>query len=238
MAKTKVLRPTVGAVVENLLTNAPKVNEVLRPESAGGHANMKDASVLGEAGKFVDLVVEIAEAKAALEKLEARQTKIEEWLLEQMQTGQTQRLTAKGRTVYIREDFIVSKSKGVTTDQVNDALRLFGLSDLIAEGYNAQTLKATVREMEERAKAAGFFVDLEYLDTISDPGDRAKAGEKRFANRCSVCGEFYPATGAEGAMECSKDHDAAPCYEVDNGVPLSMRQLLYIAKKPRLGCTK
>lgn len=241
MAKkaTKVLRPGNAPTAAGVLATAPKVTDVLRPESAGGEVNFAGADVLAEAGKFVDLELQIEDAEANLKALKDRQAKLEEWLLEQMSIAQTQRLTAKSRTIYIRKDFIVSKAKGITTDQVNDKLREFGLSDLIAEGYNANTLKATVREMEERAQAAGFFVDLEYLETLPAE-DRAEAGAKRFAYKCSACGEFYPAASGEpmkGAT-CSKDHDAAECYHVENGVPLLLRGLLYIATKPKLGCVK
>ena len=241
MAKkaTKVLRPT-GASAAAVLESAPKVTDVpLRPEVDGGEVNFEGADVLQQATKYVDLEDQIADAEEAVNKLKAKQAKIEEWLLDQMQTNQTQSLKAKKRTIFIRKDLIVSKAKGITTDQVNEKLREFGLGDLIAEGYNANTLKATVREMEEKAKEAGFFVDLEYLETLPAE-DREEAGAKRFAYRCSACGEFYEAASGEpmkGAT-CSKEHDAAPCYHVENGVPLLLRGLLYIAIKPKLSCVK
>lgn len=230
-----VLRPSGSAAT--LLQTAPKVTDVyLRPADAGGEINLAGADVLEQAGIYADLEQSIEDAEAALKKLKDNQGKIEEWLLEQMTIAKTQRLTAKGRTIYVRTDFIVSKGKGITTDQVNEQLRDVGLGDLIAEGYNANTLKATVKEMEERARAHDHFVDLEWLATLPEE-DQTEAGAKRFAYRCSKCGEFF-AEGGQSSVVCTSDHEPVDCHRVENGVPILLRGLLYIAVKPKLGCTK
>lgn len=77
---------------------------------------------------------------------------LEEPLLNDMAEAGIQNVNCGGLTIYRRTDFYVSKRGDVPTPEIVDALRRHGLGYLVAEGYNANSLKSVIREWRDEER--------------------------------------------------------------------------------------
>lgn len=185
-------------------------------------AQAADAPETAKAFEYADAATnEVAKRLIALRDEQAKHEKAaadakkladeaEAALVEAFATEGVQSVNIDGRTVYRRKDLIVSKAAGVATDSVIEAVRAAGWGALIGENYNAQTLKATVRECRERAAEAGF------------------AGVRAWYK--AETGEFFPELAAFEIRE-----DVA---KVIDGIPADLFPLLYIEEKSKIGIQK
>jgi hypothetical protein len=86
-----------------------------------------------------------AEAEAALDKVKAELANLEEAVLVEFEmTGQS-KVFVDGRTYFPRRDVRASAKNG-DTEYLASVLRELGLSDIVKETVNANTLSAYVRE--------------------------------------------------------------------------------------------
>ena len=99
--------------------------------------------------EFTALEHERREHEDRLKVIGERLGKITEPLLDHFADSGIQNANVNGLTVYVRIDRFVSKRGDATTDQVCAALRECGLSYMVNDGYNAQSLKSKVREYQE-----------------------------------------------------------------------------------------
>lgn len=89
-----------------------------------------------------------AEAKA----LKDEATLLEAELVEAFSEAGTQSVNIDGKTIYLHRSTFAQRKPGVTAEDVKEALRASGASDLVTETVNAQTLSAWVRELVEAAE--------------------------------------------------------------------------------------
>jgi hypothetical protein len=179
------------------------------PESAKPFEYV-DASTSEVAKRLIALREEQAKHEKAAAEAKKKADEAEAALVESFAAEGLQSVNIDGRTVYRRKDLIVSKAAGVATDSVVEAIQAAGWGSLIGESYNANTLKASVRECRERAAAAGF------------------AGRRAFYD--SISGEFYAEDGEIPTI--------GSVSEVVDGIPVELFPLLYIEEKSKIGIQK
>jgi hypothetical protein len=96
--------------------------------------------------EFLELALEKERLEERTEAIDARMKVLEEEILGHWADAGTQSVKQSGRTLFIRHDFYCSKKRGVFTQKICDLLREHGLERMVSEGYNAQSLKAVVKE--------------------------------------------------------------------------------------------
>jgi hypothetical protein len=106
---------------------------------------------------------EIAEEE---ERLKKERQSLEQTLLDQWADRGQQRATVGGLTVYVRQDFYCNKRAGVPTQRVCEILQMVGLGAMVAEAYNAQSLKARVKEMVAEDQVPAALEEVLAYDTI------------------------------------------------------------------------
>ena len=115
-----------------------------------------------ELKEFVALEDEKAALKIRLKAIESRLGELDESLTRQFVEDGIQSTTISGRTVYLRREIYASAKDG-DKEAVVAALKTCDLGQYVNEDYNANSLKAYVREMlreaEERARAEGRVID-------------------------------------------------------------------------------
>lgn len=98
--------------------------------------------------RFVQLEAERREHEERLKVIGEEAGKLQAALLDQFADTGIQNAKVSGLTVYVRLDRFVSKKSDVSTEQVCEALRDAGLSYMVSDGYNAQSLKSKIREYQ------------------------------------------------------------------------------------------
>lgn len=73
-------------------------------------------------------------------------------LAEDMAMAGLQNAKIDGATVFIRTDRFVTKKSGKTMEEVCEILRACDMSDLVGTAYNANSLKARIREMQDEGE--------------------------------------------------------------------------------------
>ena len=199
MARTKATLAPLAAQAEG----APE------SEKAFDYA---DAATNEVAKRLIALRDEQAKHEAAAAKAKDAADKAEAALVEAFALEGVQSVNIDGRTVYRRKDLIVSKAKGVGTDAVIETIEAIGWGSLIGETYNAQTLKATVRECRDRAAEKGFAGKPAWYDGST--------------------GEFFPPDLVSARMENRE------LIRVIDGIPADLYPLLYIEEKAKIGIQK
>lgn len=118
--------------------------------------------------QFVALADEKSALEQRLKQIEADQKALEEALLQQFQESGTQSVNVDGRTVSLRRDLFASPRDG-DREAVIEALKAADLGQYVKEDYNANSLKAYVREMVRAAEAerGGPLADL--TDALPEP---------------------------------------------------------------------
>lgn len=117
---------------------------------------------IAELKEFVALEDEKAGIKTRLKAIESRLGQLDESLTRQFVEDGIQSTSIDGRTVYLHRDIYASAKDG-DKEAVVVALKACDLSQYISEDYNANSLKAFVREMvreaEEQARLEGRVLD-------------------------------------------------------------------------------
>jgi len=197
----------------------------IRPEAAGGDANLAGADLTGVGREYVGFMEELDELETKADKLKAKMKHREEWMLEAMRTAGVPRFTVAGesgarKTFSVAEDWIVSKAKGIDTEQLADVLKVIQMPELIGQAVNANTLKATVKQ---------FMATAGLADAL---GDRAY---------CRQCSTFHgvEAVGRACPAGCLDDRYQGDRPEllakVIDGIPAELRAVLYVEKQYKLG---
>ena len=99
--------------------------------------------------QFAQLQLRRRELEEALEVVTKGITALEPEILEYFADQGIQSANVLGLCCYMKTDFFVSKKAdkdGVTTQIVCDAMRDFGLGYMVADGYNAASLKSKIKE--------------------------------------------------------------------------------------------
>ena len=120
--------------------------------------------------EFVALEKEKAAMKLREKAINTRMEELDKLITQQFIDDGIQNTTIDGRTVYLHRDLYASPIDG-DKEAVARALKEAELSQYVHEDYNANSLKAYVREMvreaEERARVEGTV--LEDLSTAIPP---------------------------------------------------------------------
>jgi predicted nuclease with TOPRIM domain len=115
-----------------------------------------------ELKEFVALEGEKSDLKTRLKAIESRLGELDESLTKQFIEDGIQSTRIDGRTVYLHRDIYASAKDG-DKEAVIVALKECDLSQYVREDYNANLLKAFVREMvheaEEKARLEGRVLD-------------------------------------------------------------------------------
>lgn len=107
-------------------------------------------ATMGEALKeFARLENERRDLEDRLSEVKAAAAVIQERLLNDFADAGMQSANVDGLTVYVRMDRFVSKRSEVTTEQVCQVLRDCGLGYMVADGYNASSLKGKISEYQK-----------------------------------------------------------------------------------------
>lgn len=231
--KPKTLRPSTAPVEPT--TPAPLGgSEVVRPTSAGGEANLVGSSLAEIGAAYVDLGRELHRLEELVDDVKRRMKAREEWMIEEMISSGVSLFRVKGadgvvKTIYTSADWIVSKAKGVTTDDLANVLRAIGFQELVADAVNANTLKATAKEAINRYRDAS----KPWLDKDSPIDPNAVAGY------CSRCSRFFPPSEvATPCPACSREMtggDLPPLIEETvEGIPRRLRDILYIEERTKI----
>lgn len=171
--------------------------------------------LLSVANSWVDLAEEADRLETALESVRAKLKAREAVILDQMAAGAMDRITVRGRTLYPIRDSIVGRAKGVSADDLIIALRHAGLGDIVGEKVQANTLKATIKEIRNRAIDAGH----------------AGGGMK-----CTLCGRVH-SVEARSCDTCATNTRAwselIPCID---GIDAELWAMLYVEDRLKLGC--
>ncbi len=137
---------------------------------------------VSELKEFVALEEEKADLKARLKAIETRLVELDELITRQFLDDGIQSTRIDGRTVYLHRDIYASPKDG-DKQAVAAALKACNLGQYVREDYNANSLKAYVREMvreaEEAARAEGRVID-----------DPAKALPERLAATLNISTVF------------------------------------------------
>ena len=96
--------------------------------------------------QIVDLQIQIDEAVAALNLLKERRNALDGEGIEYFIETGTQRVTRRGKTVYLSTTWRSSIPASVDKEEAYEALRKHGLGHAVKEQYNASTLSADIRE--------------------------------------------------------------------------------------------
>lgn len=100
--------------------------------------------------EFVALHERKRELDAELKKVSKQLDDLEEILVPQFITDGVQSMNVDGRTVYIQKEVYAGPLNG--RDEVIEALKSSDLGQYVAENYNAQSLKAYVREIAKEVE--------------------------------------------------------------------------------------
>jgi hypothetical protein len=115
-----------------------------------------------ELKEFVKLEQEKADIKLRLKNIESRLGELDESLTRQFIEDGIQSTRIDGRTVYLHRDLFASAKDG-DKEAVVVALKACNLGQYVKEDYNANSLKAYVREMvreaEEQARIEGRVIE-------------------------------------------------------------------------------
>lgn len=106
-----------------------------------------------------------AEAKAVKDELLA----LEAELVEAYVDAETQSVNVDGKTIYLHRSVFAQRKEGADADDVKAALLADGLSELVTETVNSNTLSAYVREATEGDDSPGL---PENLAAVIEPGER------------------------------------------------------------------
>lgn len=99
--------------------------------------------------RYTELANELRTCSERAESLEAEIKPLQEALLEAYAENGLQRATLNGLTVFVRHDFFASKKAGVSTESLCETLVKCGCEYLVKTGYNANSLRAKVREWRD-----------------------------------------------------------------------------------------
>ncbi len=118
--------------------------------------------ITAELKEFVKLEQEKADIKLRLKNIETRLGELDESLTKQFLEDGIQSTRIDGRTVYLHRDLFASAKDG-DKESVVTALKACNLGQYVKEDYNANSLKAYVREMvreaEEQARIEGRVIE-------------------------------------------------------------------------------
>lgn len=233
-AASKTLRPTGATAIADDPKVKASIDEsnrelgVARPESAGGDVNFDGSDITAVGRDFVDISLELDRLEELVTNQKRKLKAREDWLIENMRLQGCESMRVAGtsgtkKTLFTTRDWIVSKGKGVTTEQLAGVLREVGIPELIDVAVNANTLKATVKQQMATAGLAG---------------DAGK-GERGYCRHCSTfhsveavgspCPNCDPSTG---------DGDSIEVHEIIrtiDGIPSALRSILYLEEKYKLG---
>ena len=115
-----------------------------------------DAAATPQPGTFQEMLAEFVvleherrEHEDRLKVIAGRLGQLQEPLLNHFADTGIQNASVNGLTVYVRMDRYVSKRGDASSEQVCAALRDCGLSYMVSDSYNAQSLKSKIREYIE-----------------------------------------------------------------------------------------
>lgn len=185
---------------------------VLKPAAEGGSVNHKGEAIEDLAIRFVDLEADKNELEDKVKDLKKKIAEVETMLVDRMAESQTQKISVKGRTVFLQKNTIVNRAKGVLAEDFIEILRECGFGDLVGETVSAQTLKAVVKERIEKA---------------------AEQGVKDFAYFCESCDSFLLVEKSPKGCKCSACKK--PMVPTIKGIPDRVFPLLFIEPKYELG---
>ena len=181
-----------------------------------------DVDTIDVAKEYSKRYEEIQELETKLARCKIRIKNFEDHIIEKMAEQQMQSVKigigkGKTRTIYQKRDFIVSKASGVETKQVISELVKLGWKEMVSEGFHAGTLKASCKE------------------AIKGSVESKNRGE---AWVCFKTGEYFVSgeviNGVYGSPPVHpKTGD--PIIKVIDGLPQSLRDLLYIEETVKLG---
>ncbi len=97
-------------------------------------------------GRFVALEHERRELEERLESIKKESSGLQNLILEHWANIGRTSTNQDGLCIYVTTDFYASKKAGVPTDEVCKRLESIGLGRLVAPAYNAQSLKAWIKE--------------------------------------------------------------------------------------------
>ena len=117
-----------------------------------------------ELKEFVKLEGEKSDIKTRLKAIEARLSELDESLTRQFIEDGIQSMNIDGRMVYLHREIFASPKDG-NKEAVLTALKACDLGQYVREDYNANSLKAYVREMVHEAEEQARFEDR----VITDP---------------------------------------------------------------------
>lgn len=192
----------------------------VKTTAQGALPNQEGSPLEDLAGRLVDKSVELAELVKKTETLKTQMEGIENVLVERMAESQIQRLSVKGKTVYLAKKVIVNRGKGIVADDFFKILKGLGFGELVSDSVNASSLKALVVEMMSQA---------------------AESGNMGLRCKCQACGEFTSEVKTESeANAVAKKHICGKCNQdklvaVSDGIPLQLRAALYVDQKFEIG---
>lgn len=105
------------------------------------------------ATKLISIDKEKKELEARLDTLSEKRKELEAQLLEYFSSNAIQKLTAAGRTVYIRRE--VWAGHAGDNEAFIKAMKESGLGNYVKESVNSQTFSAYVREFDPDKKLSG-----------------------------------------------------------------------------------
>lgn len=180
--------------------------------------DVTDANVLKVAADYVRMRTRETELTGIVDEFSKRLKAKEAFLVEKMREQGVTSLRIGGKTIYHLPDMIVSKGKGVETDQIIAVLRHLGpgFSELIGEGYNPTALKSRVKELVNAAVEAKL------------PGDSFVCVGP------GSCGGIF-ANIADAMQESGACRCGGMLVKATDGVPNVLRRLLYVEPLTKMG---
>lgn len=95
--------------------------------------------------RYGDLLKKKRDLEAEMRSVKDALAGLEPLVQDEMQSNQMDRMHLDGQTIYMHR-ILTTKAKGGDRNSVVAALKASNLGDLVAEGYNANSLSAWVRE--------------------------------------------------------------------------------------------
>ena len=116
--------------------------------------------------EFVEVVRRLREIGDEEESLKKRQAALEQRLLDEWADKGQKSANIAGFTVYITTDFFCNKRSGVAMPDVCRLLENSGLGNMVSPAYNAQSLKAWVKEHEAAGTVPAELAAVLQWDTV------------------------------------------------------------------------
>ena len=102
--------------------------------------------------QFAEAEIARREAEDVLDRAKARAKTIENALMENMLSMGVESARCSGLTIFVHKQLWARKNSESSTQDVCDCLKEVGLTSLVHEAYNTQSLSALMREWEREGQ--------------------------------------------------------------------------------------